>query len=171
MQSTRTQHSNYNRIEGMEYSESKFCCVLCGKEVLCIHALDHVPVCYYNVEISLGMCPRCTCNTCKGTRTHPGDKLQENHPLSQLQPALSPLLGATTPQKTKRRNRVLSRISFTSPVIESAPTSQHLINGQISQPQKSAEQTVLEDSFSEIRRAKAMISELVQEDINNALDK
>ena len=54
---------------------TRSCCV-CDKDVSIMSLSVHIPKCYREWCLSVGMVPLCTCQICKGEKTHNGDTLE-----------------------------------------------------------------------------------------------
>jgi len=72
-------------------------CVMCGEKIKLVDLYNHIPRCYYQLLITKGEVPKCTCMKCKGLRSHDGDYLTvQNKPststsfLPLIQPTLDP---------------------------------------------------------------------------------
>ncbi len=58
---------------------TKVKCSLCDTEVPVVYYLAHIPKCYRDASFAIGTIPLCTCNSCRGEHSHPGDTLDGSY--------------------------------------------------------------------------------------------
>jgi hypothetical protein len=104
---------------------STYDCITCGKSVLVSKNIHHSPQCIFDTSRAEGYLSFCTCNKCKGRRTHPGDNADGTYLEEVLgNRSVVPNLPPSDPVTTSPVNNNNKRESVSA--ASESPTSKHL---------------------------------------------